>query len=72
MDDRVLLPRTPSYSDLGKLITYILKTFFKLAKEDPMLLVETFFTNRYTEALHAVHGSPESDPDGDDEPKVRS
>lgn len=69
LDDRAYLPRTPAYGDLAKLITYILKTFFKVAKEEPMLLIETFFTNRYNDALKAVHGAEDSDND-DDEPKV--
>ena len=44
LDDRKALPRQPAYHDLAKFVDYILRQFFKAAKESPFLLVEVRYT----------------------------
>lgn len=44
LDDRKSLPKTQSWNDLFSLIQYVLKAFFKAAREQPMLLIEVCFS----------------------------
>lgn len=40
LDNRKKLPRQQSYDDLIKLVEFIVKRFFKLARSNPMMLLE--------------------------------
>lgn len=55
IDDRAYLPKTAPYKDLSKLITYILKKFFKAAQENPLIFLEIFYTHRKSSIDRIVH-----------------
>jgi replication fork protection complex subunit Tof1/Swi1 len=39
-DDKPCLPKTGAYKDLDKLVTFVVKEFFKAAKEYPLMFIE--------------------------------